>query len=60
MIIYEDQDEVIVRDVPLAHDLMAKWGYDPDQEKIAVNDISKITCELSAWGVPWKRALWSY
>lgn len=49
---------------PLMVDLFMKWGYpEPllEQAKkndgihIKVLDIDKVTLELSAWGIPWKR-----
>lgn len=39
---------------PLAEPLFAKWGYDPDLQKINVHNIEEITTELSAWGIPWR------
>lgn len=49
---------------PLIEDLFIKWGYPislleaaktKDDIRIKVSDMNKITSELSAWGIPWKR-----
>ena len=49
---------------PMLVDLFVKWGYPEDELDIArkvdgiylsVSDIDKVTSELSAWGIPWKR-----
>lgn len=58
--------EISDRNWPLAIDLFLKWGYpetlltQPNTKGLKVFDIDKITCELSAWGIPWKRNKWSY
>ncbi len=45
----------------LAKDLFIKWGYNvEDPAQLEVDDLDKITCELSAWGIPWKRTKWDY
>lgn len=54
MIIYQGDKEVEIRDWPLAVDLFIKWGYDVNQESIAVRNLDEITPELSVWGIPWK------
>lgn len=54
MIIYKGNQEVTIRDVVLAEDLLLKWGYDVKQERIEVKDLYDVTSELSVWGVPWK------
>lgn len=49
---------------PLIVDLFVKWGYTEDtleearvddKEFIDIVDMDKVTSELSAWGIPWKR-----
>lgn len=49
---------------PMLVDLFVKWGYPEeilDEAKVNdaillnVSDIDKVTGELSAWGIPWKR-----
>jgi len=49
-------------------DLFVKWGYSEelleeakinDSLVITVSDIDRVTGELSAWGIPWKRTKWS-
>lgn len=53
---------------PLIEDLFMKWGYDSadldaaksSEVKLQVSDINHISCELSAWGIPWKRTKWNY
>lgn len=49
---------------PMLVDLFVKWGYpeevldaakDNDGMLITVADITDVTDELSAWGIPWKR-----
>ena len=57
----EDEKEVDVNtnNLPLLEDLFNKWGLKIDTQ-VVVTDIDKITCELSAWGIPWKRTKWTY
>ena len=57
----EDEKEVDVstNNLPLLEDLFNKWGLKIDTQ-VVVEDINKITCELSAWGIPWKRIKWNY
>ena len=43
---------------PLAVDLFLKWGHNIESDTICVIDVDDITPELSAWGIPWKRASW--
>lgn len=45
--------------MPLIEDLFHKWGIKLEPH-IVVSDIDKITSELSAWGIPWKRTKWIY
>lgn len=52
--------EVSEQQLPVLADLLIKWGYDPLSKEINVSNINNITCELSAWGIPWKRTKWSY
>lgn len=49
---------------PMLVDLFVKWGYSEqllDKAKvddgllIDVDNLDNVTCELSAWGLPWKR-----
>lgn len=49
---------------PLIVDLFVKWGYPESQleesrvdEKLFIDvvDTEKVTSELSAWGIPWKK-----
>lgn len=49
---------------PMLVDLFVKWGYPEeileeaksnDGIVLTVRDIDNVTCELSAWGIPWKR-----
>ncbi len=49
---------------PMLVDLFVKWGYSEellneakvnDDILLTVSDITKVTDELSAWGIPWKR-----
>lgn len=49
---------------PLISDLFVNWGYSEeiledakvnDKITLRVADIDKVTLELSAWGIPWKR-----
>ena len=49
---------------PMLVDLFVKWGYPEelleeakknDEITMTVSDMDKVTCELSAWGIPWKR-----
>lgn len=62
MKLIEKDREVEISDAnwSLAKDLFIKWGYETESPEIAVSDIDKITCELSAWGIPWKRVKWEY
>lgn len=60
MKLVEENKEVEVQDIPLLEDLLHKWGYTLIDNKLKVKDIDKITCELSAWGIPWKRTKWDY
>ena len=51
---------------PLISDLFIKWGYEAVALDIAkqgdvnlvVKDLDAVLCELSAWGIPWKRIRW--
>lgn len=41
---------------PLIEDLFSSWGYVVNKDaEIEVRSVDKITLELSAWGIPWKR-----
>lgn len=53
MIIFKDDQEVEIRDVILAEDLLIKWGYEI-KDRIEVKNLSDVTSELSVWGIPWK------
>lgn len=53
MIIFKGDQEVEVRDVVLAEDLLIKWGYEIS-DRIEVKDLYDVTSELSVWGIPWK------
>lgn len=54
MIIFQGEKEVEIRNWALAEDLFIKWGYDVNQDRIAVKNLDDITPELSVWGIPWK------
>ncbi len=58
MILVDNLKEVEVKHSPLLEDLLVKWGYTPE-ERLNVKDVDKLTLELSAWGVPWKRLNWN-
>lgn len=60
MRIIEGAREVEVNYSPLLEDLLVKWSLTPIDRSVHVDDINKITSELSAWGIPWKRVKWSY
>lgn len=60
MKLIENDREVEVSNTPLLEDLLIKWGYDFSKQNILVKDVDKLTTELSAWGIPWKRTKWSY
>ena len=51
--------DVSTSNLPLLEDLFNKWGLIIDSQ-VFVEDIDKITSELSAWGIPWKRTKWTY
>jgi hypothetical protein len=53
MILFEDDREVVVQSRALAEDLLLKWGYDTNLDRIPVK-LDDVTPELSAWGIPWK------
>lgn len=38
----------------LAEALFSKWGYQPTGSELKVQEASKISSELSAWGIPWR------
>ena len=58
----EDNREVEIPDNYniLAEDLLFRWGFEVEDNISLVKDISTITSELSAWGIPWKRTKWIY
>ena len=60
MLLVEGDKEVNVNTMsnwPLIEDLFVKWGHNSIQKDsvISVTDVERITSELSAWGIPWKR-----
>ncbi len=59
-IIDKDNKEVEInsRHWPLAEALFLKWGSVFTDETVHVQDLSKLTPELSAWGIPWKMTKW--
>lgn len=57
MIITDKYNQLLIEDRnwPLAVDLFSKWGLVEQDNKITVPDVYKVSGELSAWGIPWKR-----
>lgn len=62
MLLIENSAELEVNEhnLPLLADLLLKWGYNPLDKVIEVTNLSDISSELSAWGIPWKRTKWDY